>query len=86
MNVLITGASGFMGTNIVPIIKSKHSVFTPEREELDLFDRETIKTYLCDNKIDAIIHFANPNPVKYAGIDTADKVIPCVAFVTAPIA
>lgn len=73
MNVLVTGASGFMGTNIVPIFKKIHRVFTPERDELDLFDLEAIKQYLEGNSIDVVIHFANPNPVKYANLDTTDK-------------
>lgn len=73
MNILITGASGFMGTNICPILERRHVLFKPERDELDLFDRESVKNYLIGNKIEAVVHFANPNPVKYAGIDTADK-------------
>lgn len=73
MNILVTGSTGFMGSNIVPIFKKRHVVFTPNRQALNLFDRDSILSYIKDNSIDVIIHLANPNPVKNQKCDSFDR-------------
>ena len=62
MNLLITGGTGFIGRNLVPILKSKHKVFAPRREDLNLFDKTEVHSFLNRNDIDCVIHFANPRP------------------------
>lgn len=69
----MTGVTGFVGRNIFPLLKGKYDLFAPNRKEIDLRDGENIKRYVEDNKIDIILHCANPNPVKNAENDLADK-------------
>ncbi len=73
MNILITGSNGFMGSNIVPILRKKHTIFTPDRHSLNLFNRDEILSYLKNNSIDVIVHLANPNPVKNQKDDSFEK-------------
>ena len=62
--VLITGTTGFVGKNILPLLKKKYDVFFPSRKELDLLDENKISEYIRNNKIDVVLQCANPNPVK----------------------
>lgn len=71
-NILFTGATGFVGRNIVPILKKDFCVFAPTRRELDLKDGDAVYRYVYDNHIQAIVHSANPNPVKNALNDAAE--------------
>ncbi len=65
-NVLLTGGSGFIGRNIIPIIEKECILYAPRRSELDLYDEQKVRDYIIDNKIEVVIHSANPNPVKNA--------------------
>lgn len=62
--VLFTGSSGFIGRNICPNLKKKCVMFTPQRHELDLNDELEVRTFIIKNKINIIIHAANPNPAR----------------------
>lgn len=62
--ILFTGGTGFVGKNVIPILQNKFEIFAPTRHELNLFEYEQIETFLKKNRIDVIIHSANPNPVK----------------------
>lgn len=58
MNVLVTGANGFVGSNIINILSNKFSFFRGTRQTIDLYSGSSIEKYLSDNKIDSIIHCA----------------------------
>lgn len=62
--ILITGATGFIGKNILPILKEKYEVSAPSRNELNLLDEVNVEYYLKSNRFDAVLQCANPNPVK----------------------
>ena len=64
--VLVTGSTGFVGRNIVPILEKRkdYIVFKPTRQELDLKDEKKLRNYLIENGIDIVLHLANPNPTK----------------------
>ena len=58
-NVLVTGGSGMLGRHLVPLLeKTGHSVYSPDREELDLTDSIATLEYLKTIHIDAVIHCA----------------------------
>ena len=69
LNVLFTGAQGFIGRNILPLLEGKYNFFTPSRFELDLLDEKSVREYVELHKIDVIVHSANPNPYKEAQFD-----------------
>ncbi len=63
-NVLLTGVSGFIGRNVAPILRGACNLFTPTRKDLNLLDPKAVEDYIIANKIDVVIHSANPNPSK----------------------
>ncbi len=64
--ILVTGSTGFIGRNILPVLREnkEHQFYTPSREELNLKDEAEVRAYLEKERFDAVIHLANPNPVK----------------------
>ena len=62
--VLLTGGSGFIGRNIIPILSEECELYAPTRKELNLKDQFQVKEYLKEHAFDVVIHSANPNPVK----------------------
>ena len=58
MKILITGASGMVGRNLVAANKSQHSLLTPTSRELNLKDYQNTEKYLQKNLPDFIIHCA----------------------------
>ena len=62
--VLLTGGSGFIGRNISPYLKEICELYAPRRTELNLLDENAVREYILNNKIEIVIHSANPNPVK----------------------
>lgn len=60
-NVLITGANGFIGKNLVELLGDKYLICCPSRYDLDLLITEQVEDYLIENRIDIILHTANIN-------------------------
>ena len=59
MKVLITGAAGMLGKNILEDSRfSKFQLLTPDRAELNLFDFGAVVSYLAKTKPDVVIHAA----------------------------
>ena len=59
MKILITGASGLIGNNLVKHFGStSHELLTPSHSELDLTDRAAVLNYLRKEKPDCVIHLA----------------------------
>ncbi len=57
-NVLITGASSFIGGSIKSYLKEEYTLLTPTHTELDLTIYNDVEYYLNNNNIDVIIHCA----------------------------
>jgi GDP-L-fucose synthase len=61
MNILITGAHGFVGYHVTKLLKERlfdHKIFTPKRSELDLRIYHEIIQYLSKHEITHIVHLA----------------------------
>lgn len=60
MNILITGANGFLGRNLKQCIEkdTKHNFLTPSSDELNLLSSVSTEFYFATHKIDKIIHLA----------------------------
>jgi len=59
MSILITGAEGFVGCNLVELfLNKKYSVLSPTRDELDLTNANDVGKYFKNNTIESIIHCA----------------------------
>ncbi len=59
MNILLTGASGFIGRNIMASsLASKYNILTPSSAELNCVDEESVDRYFASHDIDIVIHSA----------------------------
>lgn len=60
MNVLITGANGMVGRNLVERLSRDISIglLTPSRRDLDLLDQHAVISYMSENKPDFVFHLA----------------------------
>lgn len=63
-NILITGGTGFVGSNLYSILKNKYNVDAPTRKELDVRNREAVAQYINKKNYDVIFHAASPSPVR----------------------
>lgn len=74
MKILVTGGSGFIGRNIIPILSKEHEILSPERKNLNLLDSFQVKKYIKEKDFDIILNLAQPNPYKN-NLDRDDSVI-----------
>jgi GDP-L-fucose synthase len=59
--LLLTGASGFIGRNVFPILQKKgYDIVAPLRRELDLLDADTVRRFVEQGQFDVVLHLANP--------------------------
>ena len=56
--ILITGASGFVGSRIVEAMQGDHELITPTHSELDVTSAEDVYNFIDRVKPDAILHLA----------------------------
>lgn len=63
-NILLTGSGGFIGKNLKESLKDKYTLFTPRSFELNLCDKDAVKKYFENNKIDFIIHCGTKGGVR----------------------
>ena len=58
LNVLITGATGFIGRNLAESLGSAYRISTPNSGKLNLLDERAVRDYLCAGRFDVIVHAA----------------------------
>ena len=58
MNILVTGSNGYIGKSIFNSKIENVKFFHGNRQAINLFDKELIKSFIKENKIDSIIHCA----------------------------
>lgn len=56
--ILLTGAGGFIGKNLIEYFNGKYELLTPSSVELDLTDRLAVIKYMKNNPPSCIIHSA----------------------------
>lgn len=56
--ILITGANGFIGSNLKEYFKDEYNLLTPRSFELDCTNSQQMKNYFKQNNIDFVIHCA----------------------------
>ena len=67
MKILITGANGQLG-NEMRVLSQKnpqHTCFFTDVQELDICDKEAVKSFVAQNGIDVIVNWPRrPKPVE----------------------
>jgi len=58
MNVLVTGATGFLGKNLVPVLRDKYSVFGVGSKFWDLREQDTCRRLIDQAEPEVIVHAA----------------------------
>ena len=56
--ILITGASGFVGSRIVAALQATYELITPSHAELDITSEEAVESFISRTQTDAILHLA----------------------------
>ena len=62
--ILITGANGFIGSNLKEYFQREYNILSPRSLELDCTNSEQIKNYFEKNNIDFIIHCATVGGIR----------------------
>ena len=56
--LLITGASGFVGSRVVARWRNEYAVLAPSHSELDITDRTSVDSYFLQHTPDVVVHLA----------------------------
>ncbi|MDD3012231.1 MAG: dTDP-4-dehydrorhamnose reductase [Candidatus Gastranaerophilales bacterium] len=68
MKILVTGANGMLGQDLVPVLKNAgHNVLETDIHNLDITDKDQVSKYILTNKPELIIHAA-----AYTNVDGAE--------------
>jgi len=56
--ILLTGGSGFIGSNLLKGLAEDYQIFTPTHKQLDIKDSRAVRGYIKKNKIRIVVHTA----------------------------
>ncbi len=57
-SILVTGASGFVGSRFVSAMRERFALFTPSHAAFDITSPENIARYMEENRPDVVLHLA----------------------------
>lgn len=73
--ILVTGGSGFIGSNFIKAYKKKYDIVAPTSEEADLTRYEDVSRLFGENKFDAVLHLAAKHDTQTISVGAADNLI-----------
>ncbi len=56
--ILVTGASGFVGSRVVARWRNEYKILAPTHSELDITDYASVSSYFVQNSPDVVVHLA----------------------------
>ena len=95
MNILITGATGFIGQNLIKSLRLKHNIYALIRPTTDITkldgiytyefndDVDDLSSYMLDNEIEGVIHLASLYIAEHKSGQIKDLILSNVYFGTA---
>lgn len=73
LKILVTGANGMVGSRFVELSQGKYQLFTPDQNEMNLTDQDSVFKYVNKVNPDWIINFAAFTDVNQAETQTGDE-------------
>jgi len=74
---LLIGSTGLVGSRVKQLFKDKYQLLTPEEQDLDLLNKNSLAYFLDKHKPEVIINFAAYTNVSEAENQTGDKSAAC---------
>lgn len=71
MRLLLTGGTGFIGSNLVEALGARFDMVAPSSGELDLLDRDAVGAYFGSRRFDAVVHAATWDATRTSSKDAS---------------
>lgn len=71
--ILVTGASGLVGSRFVELYQNKNLLLTPDLNKLDITNKDSFSIFIEDNSPGTVINFAAFTDVNAAELQREDK-------------